>query len=360
MNLKRFIEDYFTFSRNERKGITTLLILIFLLGIANKVIFYFEKPARINVDLLHKSSRKLGSYSDSLTRIESKQILFSFNPNTIDSAALDSLDLPVLVKSNLLKFRKKNGKFYTKSDFRKIYGVSDVVYTEIEPYLHIDREVKNFDMPTVQLKLFQFDPNTASDGDFLRLGLSEKQIQTVRNYLAKGGSFKTKDDFSKIRGLREQQKKTLSNYIVIEEKAKNVPELEAAEVILQIELNTADSLSLKALPGIGDKLSKRIIKYRDILGGYHSLSQLEEVYGLSRQTIQGIENRLTIDPGKIRKLDLNFSDMKELSKHPYIKNELATKIVKFRSAHGSISDLSVLRDNMILNIEQYNQLMPYF
>ena len=52
MKFKHLIQDYFTFGRNERKGVIILLILIFILAVANKTIFYFEKPAKIDVELL--------------------------------------------------------------------------------------------------------------------------------------------------------------------------------------------------------------------------------------------------------------------------------------------------------------------
>jgi competence protein ComEA len=296
MNFKRFVQDYFTFTRNERKGITTLLILIFLFGVANKVIFYFEKPARIEINLLDSASQMLITFSDSLNRNRPALKLFAFNPNTIDSVALDSLDLPIQVKSNLLKFRNRNGKIYSASDFRKIYGVTDAIYSKVEPYLF-------------------YNPERRASAD---------------------------------------------KSIVIEEKAKIILEDNVKFENIQIELNTADSISLKRLPGIGEKLSKRIVKYRDLLGGYYSLVQLREVYGLSEHTIQEIEGMVTIDSTKIRKLDLNFSDKNELSKHPYIQKYRAGQIVKFRAAYGSIPHLSVLRDNLILNTDEYNRLKPYF
>ncbi len=360
MNFKRFIQDYFTFSRNERKGITVLLILIFLMGIANKVIFYFEKPARIDVNLLDSASHKLGEFSDSLNQVVSPKKLFSFNPNTIDNAGLDSLDLPFTVKSNLLKFRNKNGRIYSSSDFKKIYGVTDSIYLKVEPYLVVESNVSVSVPVSMKHELFQFDPNMTSDEDFQRLGLSEKQIATVRKYMDKGGSFRTKDDFFKIWGLSERQKTILADYIFIEEKTIIAPEKKVPKVIVQIELNTTDSIALKELPGIGGILSKRIVKYRDILGGYYSMAQLQEVYGLNIQTIQKIENMVTIDTTKIKKLDLNFDGMRELSKHPYIQKNLADKIIKFRTSYGSIPKLSILRENMILNIDEYNRLRPYF
>ena len=79
MNFKRFVQDYFTFSRNERKGITLLLVLIFLLAIANNFLFYFEKPAFIETNLLDSASLELGMMSDSLSRKILSKKYFSFN-----------------------------------------------------------------------------------------------------------------------------------------------------------------------------------------------------------------------------------------------------------------------------------------
>ncbi len=360
MNFRRFIQDYFTFTRSERKGITILLILVFLLGVANKVVFYFEKPKQIDINLLDSASSRLGRFSDSINQSSPSRKLFVFNPNTIDSITLDSLDIPPSVKLNLMKFRNRNGKIYSATDFKKIYGVTDEIYFKIEPYLLFETRKKGAFPGYQNHELFQFDPNTATDQDFIRLGLSQKQIQTIRNYLNKGGCFRRKDDFLKIWGLSIDQKTMLTNYIVIEDKRLTAPVKKTVYEKILIDLNSADSLTLKQLPGIGEILSKRIVKYRDLLGGFYSLDQLHEVYGLNEQTIHQIENMVNVDSTKIKKLDLNFADMKALSKHPYIKRDLANKIVKFRASHGNISNLADLRNNMILNKDEYTRLRPYF
>jgi len=360
MNFKRLVQDYFTFSRNERKGITILLILIFLFAIANKFIFYFETPARIDTNLLDSASHELGLISDSLNQTRPSKKLFIFNPNTIDSIALDSLNIPESVKFNLLKFRKKGGKFISRTDFRKIYGVNDTLFMRIKPYLVVDTDMNQSEFGLIKHELFQFDPNRATDTDFQRLGLTVKQIATIRKYLNKGGNFRTKEDFSKIWGISNSQKKALIEYVVIEEKMKIVAEEKVPVKQIVIELNSADSVTLKLLPGIAGKLSKRIVKYREILGGFYSLNQLKEVYGISDQTFLQIKDKLTIDIRKIRKLNLNFADVNELSKHPYLQKNLARQIIKFRTKNGKICDLSVLRDSMILNIDEYNRLKPYF
>ncbi len=366
MNFKQLIRDYFTFSRNERKGIVVLLILIFLLAVANKLIFYFETPAKIDKLLLDSASRELGKVNDSVYEKKTIRTLFFFNPNTIDSVALDSLSIPESVKSNLLKFRRKGGKLYSNTDFRKIFGVTDRVFNQIDPFLLIDNETTALHIGANILKknasapnLFFFDPNKATDSEFLRLGFSNKQITTIRKYLDKGGIFWDKTDFFKIRVITENQKRILSDWIVIENMKKTLSKEQLVTQIVPIEINSADTIRLKQLPGIGAVLSKRIVKYRDLLGGFYSVSQLREVYGLSEQTIRLMEDKVTVDANQIKKLDLNFADVSELSRHPYLKKKLAIQIVNFRTKHGAIRDLSILRDSMILNIDEYNRIKPY-
>lgn len=359
MNFKQFIQDYFTFSRNERKGITILLVIIFLLAVANKVIFYFETPAKIDVDLLDTARSEMFLFNDSINDLVAENKFFRFNPNTIDRDALDSLSIPEGIKRNMLKFREKGGKFYSETDFRKIYGVTDAIFNQLAPFLVFENKIVQTTPIKNQPELFLFDPNTASDNDFIRLGLKKKQIQIIRNYQRKGGTFRNTADFLKIYGISETQKELLADYIVIGEK-ENVKIEKVAEVTKrEIEINAADSIELMNLPGIGDKLSKRIVKYRDLLGGFHTLDQLKEVYGLNEEVIRRIDEFITVDPKRIRKVDLNFAEWDELAKHPYIQKNTANQIIKFRTKYGSIQKSSVLLDSMILNIDEYARLKPY-
>ena len=360
MKFKQLIQDYFTFSRNERKGIIVLVVIIFLLALTNKLIFYFEKPAKINAALLDSARQELGLAIDSINETESIQKLFVFNPNTIDSIALDSLDIPQSVKNNLLKFRTKGGKIYSNVDFKKIYGVTDQIYNQVSPYLLLENEPNQHLKITADPELFTFDPNKATDSDFLRLGFSDKQIATILKYLDKGGVFRNKADFFKIRVISESQKRILSDWVVIDDKKEMLSGENSFIKSVSIDLNSADSIQLKQLPGIGAVLSKRIVKYRDLLGGFYSVNQLKEVYGLSEETIRQIEKKVKLDNAKIKKLNLNFADMNELSRHPYLKKNLAEKIIRFRTKNGSIHDSSILRDSMILNIDEYNRIKPYF
>lgn len=360
MKFRQLIRDYFTFSRNERRGITILLIIIFLLAITNKVIFKFETPARIDSALLDSSRVKLGAFNDSVTANSFSRKLFVFDPNIIDTLALDSLNISENIKRNLVKYRNMGGKFHAPEDFRKLYGMTELIYNRVAPFLKIQDLEKKRVAEGRETRLFPFDPNTASDEEFMQLGLSPRQITTIRNYQAKAGRFKSRDDFFKIYSLTSRQKRRFADFVQIQAPSKT-PEktnLQEPDKIL-IDLNTVDTLQLEQLPGIGVKLSRRILKYRELLGGFYDIRQLKEVYGLNEQTIQKIESQLRIDERKIRKLDLNFGDPDELARHPYLKRKLANRIVQFRSIYGKINDPRVLQDSMILNIEEYKKIKPY-
>lgn len=356
MNLRQIVQDYFTFSRNERKGITILLVLVFLLAIANKTIFYFETPAKIDTQLLNAELLSTKTTSSK----ENKHVsLFSFNPNTIDKTALDSLALPEPVKSNLIKYRAKGGHYNSAKDFKKMYGMTDSIYTAIESYVRIENEVALPGSVRINRPLFSFDPNTASDSIFLCLGITEKQLRTIRNYQNKGGHFDRAADLLKIYSLSEAQKKELLPYIRIEKAEQKALFKRAVIQEEVIELNSSDSVELMKLPGIGTKLSKRIIKYRDLLGGYYATEQLREVYGLKEETIGLINKRIFVDGTKVKKVDLNFSDRYELARHPYIGKENALLIINFRTKNGPVSNPSVLKDSMILKGKDYERLKPY-
>lgn len=356
MNLRQIVQDYFTFSRNERKGITILLVIIFLLAVANKIIFYFETPGEIDAQLLNAGFDSKGTNPDSPP---GKGSLFSFNPNTIDTPTLDSLAIPEGIKRNMIRFREKGGHYYKAKDFKKIYGVTDSLYRILEPFIRIETVNASPAEKGTKKQLFNFDPNQASDSVFLCLGFTEEQIQTIRNYQRKGGYFYNREDFFKIYGLTQLQKKDLLDFIKIEKKELPHLEKKSDQVKLMIEINSTDSVELMKLPGIGATLSKRIIKYRDLLGGFYTFDQLKEVYGLKEGTINRIHEMIKVDATKVHGVDLNFSDQYELARHPYIGIKMAGQIINFRTRYGKISDPVVLKDSLILKENDYEKLKPY-
>jgi DNA uptake protein ComE-like DNA-binding protein len=121
-----------------------------------------------------------------------------------------------------------------------------------------------------------------------------------------------------------------------------------AMIVAPININTADSAGLLPLPGIGPVFAGRIIRYRELLGGYVDKCQLTEVYGLSEETLLLIAPYIYIDTAAIEMLMINSADFRTLLRHPYLEYESVKAIVKYRDMTGGISSMQEIRQHMLV------------
>jgi DNA uptake protein ComE-like DNA-binding protein len=128
----------------------------------------------------------------------------------------------------------------------------------------------------------------------------------------------------------------------------------------QVDLNKCDSTALESLPGIGPVLAVRILKYRNLLGGYASKEQLKEVYGLPPETFELIRDRVFAIADSVRKIEINKAGFKELSGMPYLENYDVSAILRYRKLQGKIQKMEELTGNRILTEDKALKLAPYF
>lgn len=126
-----------------------------------------------------------------------------------------------------------------------------------------------------------------------------------------------------------------------------------------VELNTADSASLEQLNGIGKVLASRIIRYRDRLGGFHSLDQLKEVYGLPPDLEEKNAGRITLDPSVIRSFQLDTAGFRLLARHPYIGYERAKMIMGMKRKGRLPQDALALCHTLGIEDSLSLRLLPY-
>jgi DNA uptake protein ComE-like DNA-binding protein len=126
-----------------------------------------------------------------------------------------------------------------------------------------------------------------------------------------------------------------------------------------LNLNIIDSASLEALPGIGPVLSARIVKYRNLLGGYVSTEQLKEVYGLSDETFDVIYPRVFADSLTIRKIRINDADFKVLIRHPYFTRNEVSAILKYLELKGKITGIGDMTENNLISTETAIKIREY-
>lgn len=137
------------------------------------------------------------------------------------------------------------------------------------------------------------------------------------------------------------------------------PVRRSAARIRILDLNACDSASLEALPGIGPVLSARIIKYRRLLGGYASVDQLREVYGLPEETFGLISGRLSADSLDVKRIRVNSATFGDLIRHPYFRKEEVPALLKYRELNGRIDGLEELLTNRVISVETAGKIVPY-
>lgn len=128
---------------------------------------------------------------------------------------------------------------------------------------------------------------------------------------------------------------------------------------LALEINTADTQALEQLPFIGMKLAKRIVDYRTRLGGFVSLDQLMELYGLKQEQFEQMTKYLKVDPKLIQYIAINLVAFDQLRLHPYLTYSQAKAIINFRTQHGPFASSIDLQKTLVLDDVQLNKLLPY-
>lgn len=258
------------------------------------------------------------------------------------------------------------------SEFQKQLNVF-LASTEIKQEIDssekfIAQEIISPSQPAAQL--FTFNPNTATEEDFVKLGLTKKQATGILNYRNKGGKFRKKEDFAKMYTVSKELYERLEAFIVISEEQPKENFYADKKIVYEkkeyppkqmvlIEINTADSLELIKVKGIGPYISMKIIEYRNKLGGFYSKEQLREVYKIDSVRYTEIEPFLTVDPFEVKKLNINTATLDELKVHPYIRYNIANSIVSIRQQHGRFSSIEGIKKSHLVTEDVFRKIAPY-
>jgi DNA uptake protein ComE-like DNA-binding protein len=357
--IRQWLKSYNEFSRGDRNAILILGVLILLSIIANIIVQHIQPKSKYNYSEYEQLLTELEAQNTNINK--SGKSLFAFDPNTIIPEKLDSLDVPEYIKRNMLNYRKAGGRYLSASQVRKIYGMNDSIFAAIENYIAISEETysetKEEKNPEKSMNGF-FDPNNADINQLKQFGFSHFQANNLIEFRKKAGVFRTPSDLLKIYGIDSVFFKTIVDYIQI----KNVKESQVIKIkpaLLFVELNSADSTELVKLNGIGSVFANRIIKYRELLGGFYSTSQLLEVYNFSEETFRNIENNISADTMLIRKIRVNFAEYPELLRHPYFNKKQVEAVLNYRNKNGSFQDIIQLKSAGLIDSETFSRISPY-
>ena len=300
-------KEYFHFNKKERRGILLLILLLFFLLLFNIFFPYFIQSKKTNFDKFISEIEAFEKNLDSLKNlsllvlkdsINKKLELFVFDPNDLSKEKWKLLGLTDKQILNIKNYEKKGGNFYKNEDLKKIYTISDEDYKVLEPYIRIKQQKKKFK------KKENLEPK------------STKTSNRRKTY------YKPENSFT-------------------------------------IELNSADSIKLLKLKGIEPVFAGRIIKFRNLLGGFYTKEQLMEVYGFDSIRFNGISSSIIIDTSLIKKININEATFKRILKHPYINFDMTKQIVNSRKSKIYNTFQEFQEKNLLINDSIFQKISPY-
>ncbi|MCR9017455.1 ComEA family DNA-binding protein [Aquiflexum gelatinilyticum] len=127
----------------------------------------------------------------------------------------------------------------------------------------------------------------------------------------------------------------------------------------KMSFSDADSVVLQIVPGIGQTMAGRVVKFRENMGGLYSKDQLLEVYGMTPEVLEKVFEYFEFVPEIKNKILINQADVNDLAKHPYINYGSAKVMIAFREQHGPYQSADDLLKIKIFNQEWVDRLKPY-
>ena len=307
------LRKWFSFSKGERVAIITILALILLLILA--CVF---RPSRqsLSDESLHNLDSLLALRQAAIELQQRQQAEkpqevvelhpFPFNPNTLTEEEWLQMGLTDRQVRNIMNYKAKGGKFYSKNDLGKLYTISEEEFAQLEPFIVLPEVARG-----------RSGKSTSSRG-----GVST--------------------------GSTTAPSSTTAAAVPTEKKAIPI-----------VDLNTVDSTTLVELPQIGPYTAVRIIEFREKLGGFIDKEQLRDVKGMDDARFAAIQPYINLGAVEIRKIDVNRADFKTLVHHPYLNYEQVKCIVNQREKRGMIKNWAQLEE-LIKEEGEVNPLLEQY
>lgn len=305
--LKQLIKHYFGFTKTETNATLVLVPLLVLILLAPKA---YVALFAVN----YQAYEQDGLLLDSLTALVEDAVqpkaperpvrreVFPFNPNLVSVDSLALLGIPGFIAQRIENYRSKGGRFRVKNDLLKIYDFPDTVFSRLEAHILLPEQLSNGRKAAVPTP------------------------------------------------LPDKPKTSVKKEVV-------APKVE--EELLVLNIASADSLALRKIKGIGPAYSSRIVKYRELLGGYHSVSQLKEVYGFSDSLYQELRPHFVCEDYELKQLPINLATFKQLNSHPYISYDQTKEIMNTKSRVGKFKSAEDLLKMNTFDSLQVAKLLPY-
>jgi DNA uptake protein ComE-like DNA-binding protein len=244
---------------------------------------------------------------------------------------------------------------------------------EKEHWLSLQSQIDSMKKQKVDYipKIYPFNPNFISDYKGYKLGMSVAEIDRLLAFRKENKYVNSPKEFQAVTKVSDSLLNAISPYFKFPDWVNNKKEFAAykkypnsafskKEKIVIIDINQATQEDLIKIYGIGEAISIRILKFKESLGGFVSMEQMSDVWGLSPEVIENLNThfKVSVNPS-VKKMDINNASIKELSLFPYFKYPISKNIVTFRSMNGDIKNIEDLTKIKGLSIEKAKIIVLY-
>ena len=300
------------------------------------------------------------------TKVEKRDTLFVFDPNTVTYDELLMLGFDKRTAVGIVKYRTAGKVFGIAEEFALCYGVSDEMFARVRPYIKIGsryatKPTKRSEHLTDSTKLVRksrfsprpFEPfkiDTVGVNYLRLIGFSTRQAELLIEYRNRGKGIFSMNELRDCYAVSEEMADSLQHFVILS--VRNPHEG-------LVEINTADSATLRKVRGIGAKTVVAVMQYRKFLGGFYKKEQIAELKCVTAENFAKISEQIYCDSCKISKIDINFAAASEMEYHPYMTRRAIKLITETRESKGGWSCIEEMIEDDIFTKEQAQAIAPY-
>lgn len=365
------VKDWFYFTRQQRDGIIVLLVLIIMVPLTGKMVTalrrhqgldevsfltmldaYREHLADLEGILAAKEKSKAASGRQNVEKPTTLALQPKpFDPNTLTVEEWQEMGIPARIGRSIKNFLAAGGSFRHKQDLQRMYLVDDALYAELEPWVTLpDRPERN--ETGMRRSMGQDGQASEAQRDQAgtgRSGPGQHQDELAEIRPGRTANVNAEEDPGGNNAFREASRQV----VLPDQWSSTTPST------ISVNINKADSITFQQIRGIGPVFSQRIVRYRDLLGGYYCPSQLLEVFGMDSTRYAGMLDFIESDTLLIQQINLNTASFSDLVRHPYIDQPVASAILNLREQHGPFACPADIKSSYLIDESSWKRLRPY-
>ncbi len=247
------------------------------------------------------------------------------------------------------------------------------IVPEKEKWLSLQSEIDSIKQRKLNFipKIYPFNPNFISDFKGYKLGMTVKQIDRLLAFRKENKYVNSPQEFQEVTRVSDSLLKAMTPFFKFPDwvntkkefkdynKSTSIAFAKKGKIVVT-DINQATQEDLIKIYGIGEAISLRILKEKESFGGFVSMEQMKDIWGLSPEVIENLNLHFKVSVlPYIQKIDVNNASIKELSQFPYFKYPISRKIVTYRSMNGDFKNAEDLTKNIGLSIEKANIIALY-